>query len=202
MGVICLKTSVLQSAAGSRLGPSQSPASKVRQSQVERPCKMSLADILRERQRRKKAHKLGVSTHHLQNALLRKAHQPHPPPSNQAKIDFDIAKHNFNITHAPPPKPKPTHTSFPEPEEIEVRTKFDQGDVRLVKRVETPTENTFFQIASSAQVITDEQLYKEFKRNYVARGVENAFWFRRRNQRRVQPSVKREERQMNRRRWK
>ena len=139
---------------------------------------MSVAILLRQRKQRKMGRKLGVST----DALLRTPSVKPPPQltprQNSAKIDYEMAKRQFTIVSNTSPKPIQV-VQIPEPEEIEVETQSNSLRSSLLIHTCAPIENTFFQLPSS-QKVTDDQLYEEFKRDYIARGVENAFWRRRR----------------------
>jgi len=164
-------------------------------------CNKSIAIILRERKKRKKKNKLGVSIEHLQKPPPMNVHPSSDPTTpNQAKIDFDIAKHRFNTTHLVAPEIIPTSEIVFEPQELELPTTVHSQMSAYTIRSEPPQQSMFFQVQWPQQVTTDEQLYQEFKSNYLARGIENTFWFRRRNQRRTQQPGNRKDGQMKRRR--
>jgi hypothetical protein len=167
---------------------------------IDASCNKSIAIILRERKKRKTTNKLGISIEQLQKRPpLNVPPSSDPTTPNQAKIDFDIAKHDFNTTHLVAPEIMPTSEVIFEPEELEIPTTVDpQMSVHTV-RSETSRESMFFQVPLSQEVTTDEQLYQEFKSNYLAQGIENAFWFHRRNQRRTQRHGNRKDGQMKRR---
>ena len=153
---------------------------------IDASCNKSIAFILRERKKRKRTNKMGISIEQLQKRPPLNARPSSDPTTpNQAKIDFDIAKHRFNITHLVVPETMPT-SEIVEPEELEIPTTVDPQMSAYTVRSDTSRESMFFQVPLSQEVTTDEQLYKEFKRNYIAQGIENTFWFRRRNQRRTQ----------------
>jgi len=161
-------------------------------------CQKSIATILRERTKRKRTNKLGISVEQLQ-----KRPPPKVPPStdpttpNQAKIEFDIAKHRFNTIHVAVPETVSAPDMVIEPEEIELPRTVDRQVSVYPVRSETPGESMFFQMPRSQEITTDEQLYQAFKKNYIAQGIENAFWFRRRNQRRTQRHGNHKDGQMN-----
>jgi hypothetical protein len=136
--------------------------------------KMSLATLLKERKKRKLSRKFGIST----DALLR-AHRPRIPEPlpKSAKVDFEIAIRQFTESCDLSPPQGHTNqwlqTSEPEPAEVQVETSFCRPK-SLHLTPKTPIENAFFQLPSPCKV-TDEQLYEEFKRDFIARGIENAF---------------------------
>jgi len=151
---------------------------------------MSLELMLRERKRRKMARKLGVSIEQLQKPpVLGVNRSTNPTAPSPAKLDFEIAKYRFTLNHLSMITPDILSVSqvVVEPEEIQVPTargsekSTDEGPTEETLE---PLESMFFQLPSPQKVTTDEQLYEEFKRNYIAQGIEDSFVFCRRNQRR------------------
>jgi hypothetical protein len=168
---------------------------------IDASCNKSIAIILRERKKRKTTNKLGISTEQLQKRPpLNVPPSSDPTTPNQAKIDFDIAKQDFITTRLVAPEIMPTSEIVFEPEELEIPSTVDSQMSAYTVRSETSRESMFFQVPLSQEVTTDEQLYQEFNRNYLAQGIEQAFWFQRRNQRRTQRHANRKDGQMKRRR--
>lgn len=135
---------------------------------------MSVATLLQERKKRKLSRKLGISTDALSRVLRARTLEPFP---KSEKVDFEIAMRQF--TKPCDCSPSKAHikswpqTSEPEPVEVQVETSFCQQKPSHLTP-ETPIENAFFQLPSPHEV-TDEQLYDEFKNDFIARGIENAF---------------------------
>src|SRR5277367_899583 len=168
---------------------------------IDGSCNKSIAMLLHERKKRKRTNKLGVSVEQLQKGPpLNVPPLSDPTTPNQAKIEFDIAKDGFNTVQLVALEAVPTSEMIVEPEEIELPTTVDAQMSTSTVRSETPPESMFFQIPCSQEVTTNEQLYQAFKKNYLARGIENAFWYRRRNQRRTQRHRNRKDGEMKRRR--
>ena len=166
---------------------------------IDASCNKSIAIILRERKKRKTTKKLGISIEQLQKRPpLNVPPSSDPTTPNQAKIDFDIAKHRFNITQFVVPETMPTSEIVFEPEELEIPSAVDPKMSAYTVRSETSRECMFFQVPLSQEVTTDEQLYQDFKSNYLAQGRENAFWFHRRNQPRTKRHGNRKDGQMKR----
>lgn len=163
---------------------------------IDASCNKSIAIILRERKKRKTTNKLGISIEQLQKRPPLNVPPSSDPTTNQAKIDFDIAKHDFNTTRLVALEIMPTSEIVFEPEELEIPSTVDSQMSAYAVRSETSPESMFFQVPLSQEVTTDEQLYQEFKSNYLAQGIENAFWFHRRNQRRTQRHGNRKDGQM------
>ena len=164
-------------------------------------CNSPLALIIHERKKRKLHRKLGVSTEQLQTPPPRNIPpSPDRTTASQAKIDFEIARHQFHLALPGLTQKQQETEQTTEPEEIEVSTTFNVDGLNHPVQVESPMENMFFRLPSSQQITTDEQLYEEFKGHYNAQGIENAFLFRRRNQRRDHGPGNRQHSQMIRRR--
>src|SRR5277367_5797038 len=110
---------------------------------------MSLELILRERKKRKKAHKLGVSTEQLNKpAVLEVPRSLDPTAPSQAKLDLEIAKCLFNLDHLDTSITQMASTSevAVEPEEIEVPTTKNPEKSADAVRTEEPRESMFFQL--------------------------------------------------------
>lgn len=144
---------------------------------------MSVAFLLRQRKEHKMSRKLGIST----DALLRT-----PPPKQPvlplremcAKADYEMAKCQFSIVSNTSLNPL-QETQISEPEEIEVKTQFKALKSFPLLHTANPIDNMFFQLPSS-RIVTDEELYAEFKKEYIARGIENSLWRRRRYLKKLQ----------------
>lgn len=136
--------------------------------------------LLRQRKQHKMARKLGIST----DALLRiPAQKSTPPPLNLAKIDYEMAKRQFTMVGNKSRRSSP-EAQISEPEEIQVETPSNLPTFTRPVHTKCPTINVFFQLPVTRNV-TDEQLYEEFKSDYIARGIENELRRRRRCSKRV-----------------
>jgi hypothetical protein len=139
----------------------------------------SIAKLLRQRQQHKTTHRLGVSADSLLNPPQRNCPPPQSPKHVAATINFEKAKSEFTIPGAVPNRTIASAWKVTvEPEEVKTQSHTWHRDPFNLIPAKNPTgnpaQNVFFQLAPSVNT-TDEQMYEEFKREYLVNGTEEAF---------------------------